>query len=89
MKRISSLMALFCLVLFSSLAWGVDINTADAKSLAAELKGVGDKRAQAIVAYRKTHGPFKSVEELAKVKGISAALIDKNREHLSVSKTNR
>jgi competence protein ComEA len=47
-------------------AWGgpVDINTADAGTLARELNGVGPARAQAIVAYRNEHGPFKSVDDL-------------------------
>jgi competence protein ComEA len=42
----------------------VDINTADAKTLARELKGIGLARAQAIVDYRAKNGPFKSADEL-------------------------
>ena len=49
----------------------VDINTADAKTLAM-LKGFGNKRAVDIVAYRKSHGPFRSLDDLTKVKGIGA-----------------
>lgn len=57
-------------LLVSSLAWaGIDINTADAKMLE-KLKGVGPAIAQAIVDYRTQNGPFKSVGDLAKVKGI-------------------
>jgi competence protein ComEA len=82
MKRISGLIAVLCLSLFSSLAWSVDINSADAKSLAAELNGVGEKRAQAIVDYRKEHGPFHSIEDLAKVKGVGPVVIEKNKGHL-------
>lgn len=62
----------------------IDINTADAKSLTL-LKGIGEKRAEAIVKYREANGSFKSVEELDKVKGISKKVIEDNREHLTVS----
>ncbi len=58
----------------------VDINTADAATLSRELKGIGMKRAQAIVEYRQKHGPFKSADELALVKGIGPAAITRNRE---------
>jgi competence protein ComEA len=58
----------------------VNINTADAATLSRELKGIGAKRAQAIVEYRQKHGPFKSADELGLVKGIGPAAIAKNRE---------
>ena len=48
----------------------VNINRADAATLAGSLKGIGMRKAEAIVAYRTEHGPFKSVDELANVKGI-------------------
>ncbi len=48
----------------------VDINHADAKELMS-LIGVGEKKAQAIIAYRQEHGLFKSVTELSSVKGFS------------------
>ena len=56
----------------------VNINTADSATLAAELKGVGESRAKAIVAYRETHGPFAAVEELTEVKGIGNSVLEKN-----------
>ena len=62
----------------------VNINTADAATLSASLKGVGDSKAQAIVAYRESYGPFKAVEELTAVKGIGESLLNKNREHISL-----
>jgi competence protein ComEA len=62
----------------------VNVNTADAATMARELNGVGLKRAEAIVEYRQKHGPFKSVDELALVKGIGAAAIAKNRESIRV-----
>ena len=57
----------------------VNINKADASALAAGLKGVGMSRAQDIVRYRETYGPFASVEELTEVKGVGAATLEKNR----------
>ena len=62
----------------------VNINTADEATLAASLKGVGEARAKAIVAYRKEHGPFKSVEELSEVKGIGDAVIEDNRANIKL-----
>lgn len=57
----------------------VNINTADAATLADGLKGVGLKKAEAIVAYRNEHGPFKSVDELVNVKGIGEKSLEKLR----------
>lgn len=62
----------------------VDINTADAATLAAALNGVGLAKAEAIVAHRKEHGPFKSAEQLAEVKGIGLKLVEKNREVIEI-----
>lgn len=62
----------------------VDINTADAATLAAALNGVGLAKAEAIVAHRKEHGPFKSAEQLAEVKGIGLKLVEKNRDRIQV-----
>lgn len=64
----------------------VDINSADATVLAQGIKGVGVKRAEAIVAYRKEHGPFKTVDDLAKVPGVGAKVVEENRANLSVGK---
>jgi competence protein ComEA len=86
MRSISSLLLSAGLVLCSltAVAGPVDINTADASTLAKELNGVGPSRAQAIVAYRNEHGPFKSVDDLALVKNIPRKLIENNRESLRV-----
>jgi competence protein ComEA len=66
------------------LAWAgpVDINKADAKTIAKELNGIGLSRAQAIVEYREKNGVFKSVEELRKVKGIGAKTLEQNRTNI-------
>ena len=62
----------------------VDINTADAKALDKNLKGVGPKAAAAIVDYRAKNGPFKSADDLAKVKGIGPKVIEKNRTNIVI-----
>ena len=56
----------------------VNINTADAATLAQHLKGVGQTKAQAIVDYRDANGSFGSADDLIHVKGIGAATIEKN-----------
>lgn len=65
----------------------VDINSADAKALDAALVGVGPKVAEAIVVYRAKHGPFKSVDELKKVKGVGPKILEKNRANLILGGT--
>lgn len=61
---------------------GVNINTADSEALALALKGVGEKRAQAIVSYRNANGPFTDVNQLQEIKGISAGIIKKNLDKI-------
>lgn len=48
------------------------------------LPGIGEKRAQDIVDYRETHGPFRSVDELTNVKGIGQATVEKLREYVTI-----
>ena len=72
------------LIPFTCLAGPVDINTADASTLAKELKGIGPARAEAIVAHRKQNGPFKSADDLALVKGIAQKVIDENRPDIRI-----
>jgi len=60
----------------------VNINTADATALAKSLNGIGPAKAKAIVSYREKNGPFKTVDQLAMVEGITQKLIDKNRADL-------
>lgn len=76
--------ALICTFSFNVFAAGVDINTATASEIASAMKGVGDKKAQAIVAYREQNGPFKSIDQLSDVKGIGTATVDKNRDAVTV-----
>ncbi len=74
---------LLSLLLASSFAFAagapVNVNTADAATIAAAMNGVGMAKAEAIVAYRKQHGAFKSLDQLANVKGIGLKTIEKNR----------
>ena len=65
----------------------VDINTADAQMLATSITGIGPAKAQAIVAYRSKNGPFQSVSDLAKVKGIGSKTVIKNQQNLSIGST--
>lgn len=87
MKNLARLFTLFFFFMLSSIALAdvVNINTADAQSLADNVSGVGLKRAQAIIDFRKEHGPFKSVDELTQVKGIGLKLVEQNRDNLRVS----
>jgi len=62
----------------------VNINKADAETLARELIGVGRSRAEAIVKYREEFGPFYSAEELTAVKGVGMATIIKNQQKIVV-----
>ncbi|MEZ5524754.1 MAG: ComEA family DNA-binding protein [Pseudomonadales bacterium] len=62
----------------------VNINTDSAERLALILKGVGMKRAQAIVEYRKLNGPFSDVSQLQQIKGIGEAIIEKNRDKITL-----
>lgn len=67
-----------------SFAGPVNVNTADAETIAAELQGVGLSRAQAIVEYRKANGPFKSADDLIAVKGIGEKTLELNRANILV-----
>jgi competence protein ComEA len=75
------------LALLPVVAWAgpVDLNTADAATLARELKGIGPARAEAIVAWREANGPFKSAEDIVLVQGIGARVLEDNRELIMVS----
>ncbi|QXI30236.1 ComEA family DNA-binding protein [Pseudomonas vanderleydeniana] len=63
----------------------VNLNTADAQTIQRELTGIGEAKAQAIVAYREANGPFSSVDELLEVKGIGKALLDRNRDQMEIN----
>lgn len=81
----SMLIALALLLPMSTvLAEVIDINTADAKEIAAVLTGVGPHKARAIVDYRNAHGRFQTVEGLIQVPGFGQATLEKNRGRITV-----
>ncbi|WP_397451942.1 ComEA family DNA-binding protein [Pseudomonas sp. NA-150] len=63
----------------------VNLNTADADTLQKQLSGIGSAKAQAIVAYREENGEFTSIDELLEVKGIGKAILEKNRDKVSIN----
>lgn len=62
----------------------VDVNTADAETIAKVLVGVGQSKAEAIVAYREENGRFETLEDLALVRGIGDATIKRNEDRISL-----
>ena len=63
----------------------VDINTASAQQIAEAMVGVGESKAEAIVAFRKEHGAFKTIDDMAMVKGIGEKTVEKNRDNITVN----
>ena len=74
------------LLSFNAFATPVDINKADAKTISQSLNGIGIKKAEAIIKYRKKNGPFKSLKELINVKGIGDKTVKKNKKDIQFSK---
>lgn len=82
LRWITLLAACLPLVAF---AGPVDINTADAETLSAELDGIGLAKAKAIVEYRRKYGPFKSAADLSLVKGIGERTVEINKANIRVT----
>ena len=61
----------------------ININTATVDQLAL-LPGIGTRTAQAIIAYRAQHGPFPTVGDLTKVRGIGEKTLEVLRKHILV-----
>ena len=89
--RFFKLTALTALLLASvtCFAGQVNINTASAEQISTELKGVGDFKAKAIVAYRTEHGAFKSADDLAMVKGIGQKTVEANRTNILLGESKK
>ena len=64
----------------------VDINRANAATMIENWKGIGEKKARAIVDYRNKNGKFASINDLANVPGMGEVLIKNNRKYMSVTK---
>ena len=86
MKMLQSLFLalLLAVPVYLAAADRININTATKEELMSEIKGVGEKRAEAIIVYREQNGAFKSIEELANVSGVGQSIVDANRDALSV-----
>lgn len=78
-------LALLLMAPLTTMAGQVDINSANAETISAELKGVGLSKAKAIVDYRKKHGPFRTADDLSLVKGIGERTVELNRSDIKVS----
>ena len=61
----------------------VHLNQANVDELQ-KLKGIGEKKAQAVVEYRQKNGGFKNIDEFKNVKGIGPAIFEKNKTRLSL-----
>jgi len=86
MRQILYIVLISVLLSCSSLIYAepVNINTASAEELAENLKGVGPKKALAIIEYREANGPFFTAEEFTNVKGIGQKTLEKNRDEIIV-----
>ena len=62
----------------------VDINLANAESLAVNIVGVGPVLAEAIVAYRLENGSFASADQLLEVPGVGPKILENNGKTLLV-----
>lgn len=62
----------------------VDVNIADAETIARVLDGVGLSKAEAIVRHREEHGRFTDVYDLTQVRGIGDATVARNEERISI-----
>ena len=61
----------------------INLNTATKAELLS-LSGIGESRAEAIIAYRETNGGFRKIEDLKKVDGIKEGIFQKIREQITV-----
>jgi len=84
MKKICLTLILLLFLATAALA-KVNINTATVKELQA-IRGIGQTKAEAIIKYRKKEGPFKSVKDLVKVKGIGKKTVEKIKDEITVGR---
>jgi competence protein ComEA len=75
---------IMCLALAGTAAAVVNVNTATKEELTT-VKGIGEKRAQEIIDYRKKNGDFKSVDDLEKVPGVGPGTMKQIRSQVTVS----
>lgn len=91
MLRLTRILTILVIMMVSSVvcAGPVNVNTADAQSIAANLNGVGMEKAKAIVAYREQNGAFNSLEDLLQVKGIGEKTLDRNKDMISLETSSK
>ena len=83
LRKLVLAMGAALLVSMNPLAWAgepVNINLASAEAIAKALNGVALPKANRIVEYREAYGPLEHVDELAAVRGIGHATVEKNRD---------
>jgi competence protein ComEA len=86
-KTLIALALCLSIVLPALAATPVDVNHANAQTIAASLDGIGMSKAKAIVAYRNAHGPFKSVDDLGNVKGVGTKTLARNHAAIRLHET--
>lgn len=84
MKKLLLCLALLLGPAGLTLAGPININTADAQALDAELPGIGRALAQRIIDYRAAHGPFHAPEDLRNVPYIGSKTFEKMRPFVRV-----
>lgn len=77
----------FCLFL-PILVSAINLNSASKKELQT-LKGIGAKKAETIIQYRQSHGPFTRAEEVMKVKGIGKKIWHDNKNKIEVDEESK
>jgi competence protein ComEA len=85
MKLFIFLLSLYAI---NVMAAPVNVNTADAKTIADALSGIGPAKAEAIVEYREKNGTFKTVEDFIKVPGIGEKTVEKNKNDILFEDSN-
>ena len=88
MKKLLMILMMFSTMLVAVESYAgdmVNVNTATVEQLQS-VKGIGEKTALAIVAYRTEHGDFKKIEELTSVKGLGDKKIEKVKSMLTTGK---
>ena len=88
MQLLSFVSALLAAAVFTAAAYAeevrVDVNTADAETIAHVLDGVGLSKAEAIVRYRNANGRFTDPYDLTLVRGIGDSTVEKNEARISL-----